>query len=94
MTAQNDPNLGAYVESLREKWEGPSTLGGEFASLRETQQVTAEDGVAVMTPLFEEQAPRGSELGPTWVDLPGRIAEAERVLHDMVTRNQVISKDK
>ncbi|MGB4967116.1 MAG: hypothetical protein WBO35_02845 [Candidatus Saccharimonadales bacterium] len=93
MTAQNDPNLGAYVESLREKWEGPGVLGGEFALLPRTQQVTTVDGATVMTPLFGEQAPRGSELGDTWVDLPQRIEDGNRVLGQMVTDNQVNSKE-
>jgi len=93
MTAQNDPNLSAYVESLREKWEGPGALGGEFASLPVTQQVTTKDGVAVMAPVSGERAPRGSDLGDTWVGLPLRIKDSNRVLGEMVTDNQVNSKD-
>ncbi len=93
MTTDNNPNLGEYVKGIHEKWQGPGALGGEFASLPETQQVTTEDGVAVMAPLSGERAPRGSDLGDTWVGLPLRIKDSNRVLGEMVTDNQVNSKD-
>ncbi len=89
MTTDNNPNLGEYVKGIHEKWQGPGALGGEFASLPETQQVTTEDGVAVMAPLSGERAPRGSDLGDTWVGLPPRIEESGRVLGMMVGAERI-----